>query len=76
MASLHQFRHLYKIFQVKPRVNSSSASEHVMEIERLIRLAKETIRSIIHSLPFNNVPTIFLIHFVFQAIKMPNHFPL
>ena len=32
--------------------------------------------SIRHSLPFNKSPTLFLIHLVFQEIKILNHFPL
>ena len=34
------------------------------------------IRSIRHNLPFNKVPKIFLIHLVFQAIKIMNQFPV
>ena len=56
------------------RVNLASFSEHVSEIERQIRVSKEIIRSIRHSLPFNKVLNIFLIHLVFQAIKFLNHF--
>ena len=39
-------------------------------------MAKDIIRSIRHILPFNKVPKLFLIHLVFQAIKMLNHFPV
>ena len=59
-----------------PKVNLASDSEHVTDIERQIQLEKESIRYIRHSLPLNKVPKIFLIHLVFQAIKMLNHFPL
>ena len=59
-----------------PRVNISSASEHVPEIFRQIQVTKESIRYIRYSLPFNKVPKLFLIHLVFQAIKMTNHFPV
>ena len=58
------------------RVNLSSSSERVTEIDRRIQEAKESISYIRHSLPFNKVPKLFLIHLVFQEIKMLNHFPV
>ena len=39
-------------------------------------MARKNIRSIIHILTFNKVPKLFLIHLVFQAMKMLNHFPV
>ena len=54
----------------------TSASEQFTEIERQILGGKESIRSIQHSLPFNKIPNIFLIHLVFQAIKILTHFPV
>ena len=57
-------------------VNLASASKHVSEIERHIRVAKERIRSTRHSITFNNVTKLFMIHLVFGAIKMLNHFPV
>jgi hypothetical protein len=39
-----------------PRVNLISASEHVPEIKRRIRVVKERSRSSRHSLPFNRIP--------------------
>ena len=59
-----------------PRVNLSSSSEHVSYIERLIRVAKERILSIRHSLTFNKVLKQFFIHLMFQAIKMLNKVPV
>ena len=56
------------------RVNLSSASEYVPEIDRGIQATRENTRSIRHILPFNKVPKIFLIHLLFQAIKMLNYF--
>ena len=58
------------------RFNPEGSSEHVTEIERLILVTKEIIRSIRHSLPFNKIHKLFMIHLVFQAIKMLNHFPV
>ena len=57
-----------------PKVNLASDSEHVTDIERQIQLEKESIRYIRHSLPFNRVTKLFLIHLVFQTIKILNHF--
>ena len=57
-------------------VNIASDSENVSEIERQIRAEKESIRFIINSLPFNKFSKIFLIHLVFQSIKILNHFPV
>ena len=65
---------LIQEIQGGPRVNLASASEHFPEIDRQIRVAKEIIGSIRHSLPFNTVPKLFMIHLVFQAIKIPNEF--
>ena len=56
--------------------NPTSASEHFPEIYRLILGGKESIRSIQHSLTFNKVPNIFLIHLLLQAIKMMIHLPV
>jgi hypothetical protein len=57
-----------------PRVNLTSASEHVPEIERRIRVVKERSRSLQHSLPFNWTPRLITIHIVFTAVKLLNHF--
>ena len=58
-----------------PRVNLTSASEHVPEIERRIRVVKERARSFRHSLPFNRIPRLLTIHIIFVAVKLLNHFP-
>ena len=59
-----------------PKVNLASSNEHVPEIERQIRMAKERIRYIQYSLTFDKIPKIFLIHLVFLSIKMMIHFPV
>ena len=56
--------------------NLASVNEHVPDIERLTLVAKESLSSIWHRLPFNRIPKLFLIHLEFQAIKMLNHFPV
>jgi hypothetical protein len=58
-----------------PKVNLTSANEHVPEIERRIRVVKERARSFRHSLPFNRIPKLLTIHIVFVAVKLLNHFP-
>ena len=56
------------------RVNLKSDKEHVPGIERQMRAEKESIRSIGHRLPFSKVSKLFLVHLVFKAIKILNHF--
>ena len=58
------------------RENLEIDSEYFPKIERIIHVTKESIRSLRHSLTFNKVPKIFLIHLLFQAIKMINHIPV
>jgi hypothetical protein len=58
-----------------PTVNLASADEHVPDIERRIRLVKERCRAIRHSLPFQRIPKVLMIHIVFYVVKMLNFFP-
>ena len=58
-----------------PRVNLASANEHVPEIERRIRVVKERCRATRHSLPFNRIPKLMMIHIIFHSVKLLNHFP-
>jgi hypothetical protein len=58
-----------------PKVNLTSANEHVPEIERRIRVVKERARSSRHSLPFNRIPRLLTIYIVFKAVKLLNYFP-
>jgi hypothetical protein len=39
-----------------PKLNLASANEHILEIERKIRVIKEWVRAIIYSIPFNSPP--------------------
>ena len=59
-----------------PRVNLTSANEHVPEIERRTRVVKERTRSVRHSLPFNRIPRIMVIYMVYLVVKLLNHFPV
>ena len=56
-------------------LNVSSRSEHVPVIERRIRVIKERVRSIRHSLPFKILPKIMIIEMVKYCIKWLNVFP-
>jgi hypothetical protein len=58
-----------------PRVNLTSASEHIPEIKQRIRVVKERLCLSRHSLPFNRIPRLLTIHIVFIAVKLLNHFP-
>ena len=58
-----------------PRVNVSSKSEHVPDIERRIRVVKERGRAMRHGMPFSRIPRLLTIHIVFQSVKMLNYFP-
>ena len=53
----------------------TSANKHVPEIEHEIRVIKEREICIRHSLPFNRIPRLFLIHKVFVSVKMLKTFP-
>ena len=56
-------------------MNLTSANEHVPEIDRRIRVVKERGICVIHSLPFNRIPRLLLIHIVFFSVKMLNYLP-
>jgi hypothetical protein len=58
-----------------PMVNLASPNEHVLEIERQIQVVKERSRAARHSLPFQGIPKLLMIHIVLNTIKMLNFFP-
>jgi hypothetical protein len=58
-----------------PMVNLASPNEHVPEIEQRIRVVKEWSQAARHSLPFQCIPKLLMIHIVLNAIKMLNFFP-
>jgi hypothetical protein len=53
----------------------AAASQHCGLIERNIRFLKENIRSPCHSLPFERVPGIMVVHMVLHIVKFVNGFP-
>ena len=60
-----------------PKLNLSSASEHVPEIERTIRVIKERVRAVVYSLPVNALPPKVLTHYaVLFVTKLLNLFPV
>ena len=59
-----------------PKLNLTSANEHVAEIERKIRVIKERVRAVLYSLPFNAIPQIMLTHAVLFVTKQLNLFPV
>jgi hypothetical protein len=71
--SLEQFTNL---LMGAPRLNLTSANEHEPFIERRIRVVKERVQSIRHSLPFQTIPKVILTHKVFYAVKLINYFPV
>jgi hypothetical protein len=73
-----EFAPLHASTQAMPdgqRVNLASANEHVPEIESQIRVVKERCRSTRHSLPFNRILKLLMIHIMFHSVKLLNHFP-
>ncbi len=70
-ASLEQFTNL---LMGAPWLNLMSANKHEPFIEHCIRVVKERVWSIQHSLPFQTIPKIIRTHMVFYAIKLLNYF--
>jgi hypothetical protein len=58
-----------------PKLDWAAASQHCGLIERNIRFLKEKIHSLRHSLPFERVPGIMVVHMVLHIIKFVNGFP-
>ena len=52
-----------------PKLNVSSASEHVPEIERKFRVIKEPVCAVVYSLPVNALPPTVLTHVVLFVTK-------
>ena len=57
-----------------PRINATSAKEHVSPVERRIRVVKERARAIKHSLPPKRIPLVMMIAMVLQCTNMLNWF--
>jgi hypothetical protein len=59
-----------------PKLNLSSAKEHVPEIERKIRVIKEQVRAVVYSLPVNALPAVVLVNAVLFVTKQLSLFPV
>ena len=57
-------------------VNITSANEHVPTIERRIRLIKERVRSIRHTLPYVTMPKLMVVELVKFVVHWLNAFPM
>jgi hypothetical protein len=71
-ASLEQFTNL---LMGAPWLNLTSANKHEPFIERRICVVKERVQSIHHSVPFQTIPKIIMMHLVFYGVKLLNYFP-
>ncbi len=58
-----------------PKLDWAAASQHCGLIERNIRFVKERIHSLCHSLPFEWLPGIMVVHMVLHIVKFVNEFP-
>jgi hypothetical protein len=59
-----------------PCLNLTAANEHEPYIKRKIRVIKERVRAVRHSLPFSNIPAQITRHMVFFVTKLLNFFPV
>ncbi len=59
-----------------PRLNLTSANEHVPEIEHKIHVIKEQVRAVMYGMPFNAVPPIICVSAVLFVTKQLNLFPV
>jgi hypothetical protein len=58
-----------------PELDWAAASQHCGLIERNIQFLKEKTCSLRHSLPFERVPGIMVVHMVLHIVKFVNGFP-
>jgi hypothetical protein len=59
-----------------PKINLSSANEHVPEIERKIWIITERVRAVVYSLLVNALPLVVLVNAVLFVTKQLNLFPV
>jgi hypothetical protein len=67
--------HLIVSFPTAPKIDWAAASQHCGLIERNIQFLKEKICSIRHSLHFEQVPGIMVVHMVLHIVIFVNGFP-
>jgi hypothetical protein len=56
-------------------LNTTAAKEHVLKVERRIRLIKERGRGILNTLPFKKMPQIMLDKLIYHVVLWLNAFP-
>jgi hypothetical protein len=56
-------------------LNTCAPGEHVPEIERRIRAVKERVRGLVHTIPFQKLPTIMIVHIAVFSVMWLNFFP-
>ena len=66
---------VYEHIPGRPRINITSANEHVPEIEGQIRVFKKITRAVRQSLTLNKTPNLLAIYIVFTVVRMLNYFP-
>ncbi len=60
---------------IMPSIDGAVALQHCGLTEQNIRFLKEKICSLRHSLPFERVPGIMVVHMVSHIVKFINGFP-
>jgi hypothetical protein len=58
-----------------PQLNLTAANEHEPFVERRIRVIKERVRAVRHSLPFKQLPRKLVAHMVLHCTKLLNFVP-
>ena len=59
-----------------PNINLTAANEHEPFIERRIRVIKERVRALHHTLPFKTIPRKMVANMVLYVTKLLNFFPV
>ena len=67
---------IYEHIPGGPRINLTSANEHVPDIELQIIVVKERTKALSHNLLFNNYPKLLTKYIVFAVISMLNYLPV
>ena len=62
-------------FPTAPKLDWAAASQHCGLIEQNIRFLKEKIHYLCHSLPFERVPGIMVVHMLLHIVKFVYEFP-
>jgi hypothetical protein len=67
------FEHLRPaLTSLNVHLNTTSANEHVPEIERFIRVIKERVRATVTTSPINPMPSLMKIHLIQHAVQLLN----